>query len=167
MATRDSPDLEMKPPAFTRGSTWIDLRPLDMRTNPRASVSLKGSLGLIDLTFARALSRLFSPTASSLLDRDLTVHQSGKSTAIRLLVEGFKVSAVDEEALSKLRSAFVAYVRFTRFYRTHRPALDQAASEARPESALLGGRVSLHFVESNLALSRKEQCPECAENHPG
>jgi hypothetical protein len=127
MATRDFPDLAMRPPAFARGQTWLDLRPMDMPTRPRVGVPLKGFLGFIDLTFAGVLSRRFSPLVHPLLHRDMTVHQTGKSAAIRLVVESFKVSAVDEMALSKLRSAFASCVLLIHFYQTNQEVLDKAA----------------------------------------
>jgi hypothetical protein len=137
IATREFPDLEMRKPVFTKGQTWIDFRPLDMPTTPRrVIVSLKADRGLVDLTFAGTLSRFFSPLATPLLDADMTVHQTGKSVAIRLVVECFSVSAPDDASLLKVRAAFVACVRLIRFYRTQRRELDEAASKSVAEPSL-------------------------------
>jgi hypothetical protein len=136
IATKEFPDLEMKPLELTKDSTWINIRPLDMPTSPRRIyISLKGDRGFMDLTFTASLARLFSPLVKQLLDQDMTVHQTGKSAAIRIVVDGFKVSEPNEPVLSKVRSAFAACVRLIQFYRQNRVSLDKAASESLPDPA--------------------------------
>ena len=136
IATKEFPDLEMKPLELTKDSTWINIRPLDMPTRPRRIyISLKGDRGFIDLTFTSSLARLFSPLVNPLLENDMTVHQTGKSAALRIVVEGFKVSEPEGPALSKVRAAFAASVRLVQFYRQHREALNNAASESLPDPA--------------------------------
>jgi hypothetical protein len=136
IATKEFPDLEMKPLELTKGSTWITIRPLDMPTHPRhIYISLKGDRGFIDLTFTSSLARLFSPLVNPLLERDMTVHQTGKSAAIRIVVDGFKISEPDGTALSKVRVAFAASVRLVQFYRHNRETLNSVASESLPDPA--------------------------------
>lgn len=107
-----------------------------MPTRPRRIyISLKGDRGFIDLTFTPSLARLFSPWVNPLLERDMTVHQTGKSAAIRIVVEGFKVSEPDGTALSKVRVAFAASVRLVQFYRHNRETLNHVASESLPDPA--------------------------------
>lgn len=107
-----------------------------MPTRPRRIyISLKGDRGFIDLTFTSSLARLFSPWVNPLLEHDMTVHQTGKSAAIRIVVEGFKVSEPDGTALSKVRAAFAASVRLVQFYRHNRETLSHVASESLPDPA--------------------------------
>ena len=86
----------------------------------RIYVSLKGDRGFMDLTFTASLARLFSPLVNPLLESDMTVHQTGRSAAIRIVVEGFKISEPNEAVLSKIRVALAACVRLVRFYRQNR-----------------------------------------------
>jgi hypothetical protein len=136
IATREFPDLEMKPLELSKDSTWITIRPMDMPTTPRhIYISLKGDRGFMDLTFTSALARLFSPLVKTILEPDMTVHQTGKSAAIRIVVEAFKVSEPNDAVLSKVRAAFAACVRLVRFYRQNKAKLDKAASESLPSPA--------------------------------
>jgi len=133
VATREFPALEMKPLNVTMGSTWINFRPRDMPTRPRRIyVSFKGDRGYMDLTFTNSLAHLFSGSVASLLDADMTVHQTGKSAAIRLRVERFKISDPKDDAIRKVRTAFGACERLINFYRGHRQELDAAASASVP-----------------------------------
>jgi hypothetical protein len=136
IATNEFPDLEMRPPELTKDSTWINFRPQDMPTRPRRIyISLKGDRGFMDLTFTASLARLFSPLVKPLLKDGMTVHQTGSSAAIRIVVEGFKVSKPEETVLSKVRAAFAACVRLIHFYRQNRETLDKAAAESLPDPA--------------------------------
>jgi hypothetical protein len=136
ISTREFPGLEMKPPELTKDSTWINIRPIEMPTRPRRIyVSLKGDRGFIDLTFTSSLARLFSPMVASLIDPDMTVHQTGKSAAIRIAVEGFNVSLPNEQVSRKIRNALAACLRLVEFYRRNRELLDKAASESLPSPA--------------------------------
>jgi hypothetical protein len=136
IATKEFSDLEMRPPELSKDSTWINIRPQDMPTLPRRIyVSLKGDRGFMDLTFTASLARLFSPLVTPLLEDGMTVHQTGRSAAIRIVVEGFKVSEPEETVLSKVRVAFAACVRLVRFYRNNQKTLDKAASESLPDPA--------------------------------
>jgi hypothetical protein len=102
-----------------------------MPTRPRRIyISFKGDRGFIDLTFTGSTAHLFSPLVQPLLEDDMTVHQTGKSAAIRIRVEGFKVSEPTDAMLEKVRNAFSASTRLIRFYRQHRETLDRAASES-------------------------------------
>ena len=101
----------------------------------RAAQSGMGDHGFMDLTFTGSLARLFSPLVRAVLEDDMTVHQTGKSAAIRIGVEGFRVSLPDEALMSKVRAAFAACVRLIRFYRQNREILDKAASESLPDLA--------------------------------
>jgi hypothetical protein len=134
LASREFPELEMKPRALTKNQTWIDFRPADMPTRPiRVAVSMKGGLGVVDLSFAGVLSRDFTPLVKPILEEGMTVHQTGKSVAIRLQIERFNDLSVNDAALARLRSAFRACGRLLSFYRSHRAALDEAALKSIPE----------------------------------
>jgi hypothetical protein len=133
IATKEFPDLEMQPLELSKDSTWINVRPHDMPTRPRRIyISFKGDRGFIDLTFTACAVRLFSPLVQLLLEDDMTVHQTSKSAAIRIRVEGFKVSEPEDGVMEKMRNAFSASTRLIRFYRQHREALDTAASQSVP-----------------------------------
>jgi hypothetical protein len=84
----------------------------------------------MDLTFTASLARLFSPLVNPLLEPDMTVNQTGRSAAIRIVVESFKPSDPNEAVLGKVRVAFAACVRLVRFYRQNREALNKAAYES-------------------------------------
>lgn len=104
-----------------------------MPTRPRRIyVSFKGDRGFMDLTFTGSLVRLLAPLVRSFLEADMTVHQTGKSAAIRIRVEGFKIAEPRETVLFKVRSAFEACVRLIRFYRGNREILDKAACQCLP-----------------------------------
>ena len=131
--SQEFPALEMKVPVFTKGETWTSFRPLDMPTQPiRVSVLMKGDRGYMDLTFTGALSGVLVPLIKHLLDEDMSIHQTGKSTGIRLKVQSFTVSEFDEAAELKIRSAFTACERLIGFYRQHRVTLDAAAAKSMP-----------------------------------
>jgi hypothetical protein len=129
IATAEFPDLEMKPLTVTKDSTWINFRPLDMPTRPRRIyISFKGDRGFMDLTFTACFARLFLPKIRSILAGDMTVHQTGKSTAIRIQVEAVEIRDLDDAVLAQIRNAFAACVRLVQFYRKNRQILDEVAS---------------------------------------
>lgn len=136
VAIKEFPILEMKPPKVTKDSTWINFRPSDMPTMPhRIYVSVKGDRGYMDLTFSDARVDLFHGKISYLLDPDMSVHKTGKSSAIRLQTDGFMPREGLESAIPKARAAFAACARLIRFYRAHRAELDAATrSAATPPS---------------------------------
>jgi hypothetical protein len=134
IAIREFPDLEMKPPNFASGTTWIAFRPHELPRQPRlVVVDLKAANGFADLTFSGILCRLFAPFVLPLLENDMTAHQAGKSTVVRLEIPTFGISAFDSTAEEHVRAAFTACTRLIRFYREHRLALDSAASNSLPE----------------------------------
>jgi hypothetical protein len=144
IAIKEFSDLEMQPLELTKDSTWINFRPKDMPTRPRRIyISFKGDRGFMDLTFTGSAAHLFAPLVRPILEDGMTVHQTGKSAAIRIRVEGFKISEPTNAVLEKVRKAFSASTRLIRFYRQHREALDRAASESVPP--LLGARVSVQL----------------------
>ncbi len=128
IAARDYPDLEMKPLTVTKDSTWLNFRPLDMPTQPRRIyISFKGDRGFMDLTFTACLARLFLPQVKNILDPRMTIHQTGKSAAIRINVEPFKICEPDDDVLAKVRAAFAGCVWLITFFRQHRETLVKAA----------------------------------------
>jgi hypothetical protein len=130
LASREFPILEMKPLKVTKGSTWITFRPMDMPTMPRhVYISMKGDRGQMDLTFNRVNALAFHGRVASLLDADMTIHQTGASAAIRLQAPGFLISDGVEAGMPKVREAFEACARLIRFYRSHRAVLDQACED--------------------------------------
>ncbi|GJD42012.1 hypothetical protein [Methylobacterium bullatum] len=131
VAIKEFPILEMKPLKVTKDSTWINFRPRDMPTMPhRIYVSVKGERGYMDLTFSDAQVDLFHGKVAHLLDPDMSVHKTGKSSAIRLQTDGFMPREGLEAAIPKARAAFAACARLIRFYRAHRAELDAATTSA-------------------------------------
>jgi len=134
IATRESPDLEMQPPKFTKGETWVSFRPLDMPTQPRRIyVNCKGGFGHVDLTFSACLARLFAPRVMGVLEKDMLVQQTGKAAAIRIEVPSFEVCEPNDAVLTKVHAAFGACVRLVRFYRQSRMLLNEAAAASVPQ----------------------------------
>ncbi|MET3364703.1 hypothetical protein [Bradyrhizobium ottawaense] len=134
IAAHEFPILEMKELEVTKDSTWINFRPRDMPTQPRRIyVSFKGDRGFMDLTFTGSLAHRFADEVAPLLQRDMTVHQTGKSAAIRIKVEGFKVSEPWELSEPKVREAFRASERLIKFFRENRAKLEIASSKSLPE----------------------------------
>jgi hypothetical protein len=133
IASREFPDLEMQPPSFTQGQTWLNFRPLDMPTLPRRIyVNAKCDRGHMDLTFSTCLARLFAPVVTPILGSKMYVQQTGKATAIRIEVASFKIGEPDAAVLAKVRGAFGACVRLIDFYRQNREILDKAAASSLP-----------------------------------
>ncbi len=129
IATNEFIDLEAKPLEVTKGSTWINFRPMDMPTQPRRIyISFKGSSGFMDLTFTACIARLFLPQVKAILGDRMTVHQTGKATAIRITVEPFVICEPNDAVLAKVRAAFSACVELIHFYRQHRETLNKAAA---------------------------------------
>ena len=134
IATKDFPILEMKRLKVTKDSTWINFRPADMPTLPkRIYVSVKGDRGQMDLTFSGTNAYLFRDRVISLLDQDMTVHQTSASAAIRLEVGGFRPSDGVVDGLPSVRRAFEACARLITFYRANRADLDAAVLDAGNE----------------------------------
>lgn len=128
IALRDFPELEMREPHFTKGQTWIDFRPLEMKTGLiRTVVSLKGQCGFADFTFSGIMVREFQPSIMHILEKDMTVHQTGKSTAIRLCVPVLEVGPWDNKTEERIRTAFTACTRLIGFYRTNKSVLLDAS----------------------------------------
>jgi hypothetical protein len=138
LAAKEYPLLEMKPLKVTKGATWINFRPHDMPTMPqRFYVSFKGDRGQIDLTFTGSAAHRFHSQTVSILDQDMTVHQTGKSAAIRLQVDGFRTDESWQVAEPKLRAAFAASERLIKFYRANREALDSAAAASKFDASTI------------------------------
>ncbi len=133
LANREFPDLEMQPPSFTKGQTWVNFRPLDMPTQPRRIyINAKCDRGYMDLTFSACLARLFAPQVGPILGDKMYVQQTGKAAAIRIEVAPFKICELNDAVLAKVREAFEACVRLIRFYRQNRETLDRAAAASVP-----------------------------------
>jgi hypothetical protein len=133
LATHEFQILEMKRIPMTKNSTWIDLRPRDMPTQPkRVYVSLKGDRGQIDLTFAKTTAHEFAKRLQPLLAGDMTIHQTEASAAIRIEIQGFRISEGLDQCMPKVKKAFEASARLIEFYRKHRSLLNQAAAESTP-----------------------------------
>jgi hypothetical protein len=133
IATTEFPDLEMQPPNFTKGQTWVTFRPLDMPTQPRrVCINAKCDRGYMDLTFSTCLARLFAPLVTPILGSEMYVQQTGKAAAIRIEVPSFKICEPDDAVLTKVRGAFEACVRLIHFYRQNGEILDKAAAASVP-----------------------------------
>jgi len=131
IATEEFPILEMKRVAISKGNVWLDLRPHDMPTMPRRTyVRVKGDRGFIDLTISNTVAAALHPDIAPLLGTGMSIHQTGKSAAIRIETEGFSVT--DELGMTRIRSAFSAAAQLIEFYRANRTELDDAARSATP-----------------------------------
>jgi hypothetical protein len=129
----------MKKIVFAKDSTWIKFRPHDLPTLPRRIyISLKGDRGFVDLTFTSSIAHLFFEEITPILEDDMTVHQTGKSAAIRIVVEGFKSSEPWESAGLRVENAFLASERLIKFFRLNRILLVHAASNSIPTLPLNG-----------------------------
>jgi hypothetical protein len=134
MATRDFPQLEMKPLSLTKDSSWINFRPRDFPTTPkRIYISFKGDRGHMDLTFSNTTAHVFSESVSRLLAPDMTIHQTAASAAVRIQSPGFRISDGVEIGMPRVRAAFAASVRLIDFYREKRAELEKAARIATPD----------------------------------
>lgn len=137
IASRDFTILEMKPLQLTKGSTWITFRPKWMPTSPRhIYLSFKGDRGFMDLTISGTLAYRLAEHISAILQPDMTIHQTNKSTAIRLCVEGFKVEESWKVCEDRVRVAFAASERLIRFFQSNRAVLETAAANSLPEQLL-------------------------------
>ena len=131
LATSEFNLLELKRLKLTKGSNWITARPRDFPTRPvHTHISLKGKSGFIDLTFGNIAAYLFKPQIAHLLHSDMSVHQAGASTAIRIETAGFLVKEGLVVGLPKVKAAFEAASRLITLYRTERAEFDQAANAA-------------------------------------
>ncbi len=91
MGTAEFLILELKPLNLTKNSTWITIRPRDLPTTPQWTyVSLKGDRGYIDLTFTGSSAAAFFEDVSALLEPGMSIHQTGKSAAIRIRSRGLQ-----------------------------------------------------------------------------
>lgn len=124
IAKKDFPELEMKPPNFTKGSSWITFRPQDLPTRPKSvQIEFKCRMGHVDLTFSSTDFAAFKQKVDPLLEAGMSAHKTGKSAAVRISVEAFRVSEPDEAALANVRAGFDASKRLINFYRRHRGIL--------------------------------------------
>lgn len=103
--------------------------------------SFKGDRGQIDLTFTGCIAHNFGPLVKTLLDQDMTIHQTGKSTAIRIQVEGFKVTEPWSPVEPIVRAAFSASERLVRFFRTNQHTLSVAAAASLFETQPPGNKL--------------------------
>jgi hypothetical protein len=132
LATDKFAELEMKRPKVTKNSSWITLRPHDFPTQPtHIYVSLKGPLGIVDLTFSNTAAYLFRPAIAHLLTPDMSVHQTRRSAAIRIEIDAFTVADGVGAGLLKVKKAFEATSQLIALYRRAGAELDQAAKESR------------------------------------
>jgi len=135
VASREFPVLEMKEPKLTKDSTWINFQPLDMPTMPkRIYISFKGDRGYMDLTFSNCVAHEFESKVKPILEPGMTVHQTGRSSAIRMKVDGFEVSDSFEYSIEKARISFSACEQLIKLFRRHRTILMDAMTQSAHES---------------------------------
>jgi len=127
IAHNEFPKLELRPLSLTKDSTWITVRPSDFPTRSHHTyVALKGGRGLVDLTFSATTLSDVQPVMSKLLAPGMSLHQTGKATALRLVIDAFSIAGEQIAQEEKVRKAFGACVQLIDFYREHRNILDQA-----------------------------------------
>ncbi len=130
LAVRHFPILEMKEPHFTKGTTWISLRPSCLPTQPkRVSIELKGKTGHVDLSFAHTMAAAFHGQIKDHLGK-LTIHPAGKAAVIRINTAPFAISEGVDIGLAKVRSAFAAAEELVQFYKDNQALLDLAAARS-------------------------------------
>lgn len=130
IATREFPILEMKEPHYTKGTTWITLRPSCLPTQPkRVYVELKGKRGYADLTFASTIALEFQNRIQEHLG-NLTVHRTGRAAVIRRTFDPFAIADGLDTGPAKVRGAFAAAEELVLFYKKNRLLLDLAAAKS-------------------------------------
>jgi hypothetical protein len=130
LAVHHFPILEMKEPRFTKGTTWISLRPSCLPTQPkRVSIELKGKLGHVDLTFAHTMAPEFHTHIKDRLGK-FTIHPAGKAAVVRINTAPFGISAEVDIELVKVRGAFAAAEELVQFYKANHALLDLAAARS-------------------------------------
>ncbi len=131
VAVREFPLLEMRRLEVTKNTNWIVLRPHDFPTRPKhVSVAIKGDRGFVDLAFANTAAYLFMPEVAALLPSEMSVHQTGRSAAIRIETERFDVPEGIEIGLPKIRRTFEAGSCLISFFRQFKQELLAAAEAA-------------------------------------
>lgn len=118
--------LEMRPPDFASRQTWLTFRPQDMAKG--IYILCKGSDGKADLTFNGVSREDLAHAVSDVLEPDMTVHQTGKSAALRLVF-----SPVDLFGFTHLRDEFTPMLaqsaRLVEFYRRYRKRMERIATK--------------------------------------
>lgn len=131
IGAREFPILEMKPLSLTKGSSWITFRPRDFPTHPvPVHIALKGFHGNVDLTFSRTTAYMMAEKMASIIQADMTIHQTSSSSALRIKIDPIDVEGSIEDGMPNIRKAFEAAERLIRFYRKHRVQIDTAAQES-------------------------------------
>ena len=116
VASKQFPQLEMRPLSLTKGSKWITFRPRDLPTQPKhIYISLKADRGFVDLTFGNTKMPTFVAAVNDLLESKMTVHQTGASSAIRIAVPSFQVADGGDASRPKFVAAFTAASQLIEF----------------------------------------------------
>jgi hypothetical protein len=132
LAISEYPEIEMKYFRYAAGTNWVMFRPYDFPTAPKyVRVDLKGKPGFVDLTFPYTTARDMQPRIKSILENNMTVHQTGKATAIRILVDPILPGDFEAQE-SRIRIALHSAVELITFFLRNRSALLNAAELSTP-----------------------------------
>jgi hypothetical protein len=127
-------EVAMRPPAPTwKGDAWFRINSKHLRKG--AYIHHKAPIGCVDLTFPDTDAILLKAAGLPLED-DMSVEQTGKSTAIRLLVNPIMHFENFEQQRANVEQALAVAKRLLSFYARERGRLDSSLSSARSAPAL-------------------------------
>jgi hypothetical protein len=118
LAHTEFPELEMKQPDLARGSAWVTFRPADFPSS--IYIALKGPRGFADLTFGGTTLSELNKIVQAIEKAGTTLHQTGKSAAIRMTFSPFAVADGVEAVQTKVREALGCCRALVTLYRRHR-----------------------------------------------
>lgn len=126
LATEQFPELEMRPPNYAKGTTWVGYRPADFPV--RVRIDLKGDRGIVDLTFS-GVEHPILDDAKTRLGLPGSVHKTGRSSAIRQHSGPFTVGPDFDAVKEVVRDAFCKCVAAIELFRKHRTELSRLVSD--------------------------------------
>ncbi|MFC4726907.1 hypothetical protein [Coralloluteibacterium thermophilus] len=135
LASREYPILEMGKKTYTKNQTWITFRPRDFPTMPqKVEIHYKGDRGFVDLAFGSTSAHRMHTALRSKLPADMTLHQTGRSTSLRIEVPAYSIAAGWDAGRGAVTAGFAAAARLISFFREHRDELMAAAVASRSTS---------------------------------
>jgi len=128
------PDVAMTPPAPSwKGETWFRIKSKHLCKG--AYIHHKAPIGCVDLTFPNTDAVLLK-AAKLPLEDDMRIEQTGKSTAIRIVVYPIMRFNDFEQERTNVEQALAAVKRLLSFYARERLRLDLSLNTARSAPAV-------------------------------
>jgi hypothetical protein len=104
----------MNPPGDSwKGEVWFKITSTILQQG--VYINHKSPMGFVDLTFPNANAQKFS-SGDVPLEESMSIHQTGKSTAVRLIVPPIKDFSNFEREQLTVEEAFKAVTRLMNFY---------------------------------------------------